>query len=385
MTEEKINILLYASSFLPTIGGIEITTQTLAKNLSKLGHNCTVVTETSSNEPENEPYPVIRQPTWQKRLELAKNASIIHANGASVAWYPYAKLTNTPFVWTHNGYQVSCVDGLGWLDGQSAPLTPMASLKYHWQKKGTIYIIKEAIKLGFRRYVMYNVDRNIAGSQWVAKKQPLPNQVIGLTPYPISDMTTTKNIIKPKKYDFIFVGRLVSEKGVDDLIKAFHLLVLKGYTQKTLAIVGYGSMQPYYEDMVKNLNLSENITFLAPKLGNALNEILAESEVGIIPSVWDEPFGGITLQYLAAGKVAIASKNGGHGECLGKAGLTFENGDYQALFECMLKITENPDLIAEFQQEAIAQLAIYDELKLTQKYVEIYQNVIKNYPTKNKS
>jgi glycosyltransferase involved in cell wall biosynthesis len=370
-----MNILLYASSFLPTIGGIEITTQTLARNFVKLGHNCTVVTETPFNQAETEPYSIIRQPKLQERLKLAKEASIIHANGASVAWYPYAKFTNTSFVWTHNGYQVSCVDGLGWFEGKPAPINPIDSLKLYFQKKGFFYTTKEAIKLGFRRYVMYNVDRNIAGSEWVAKRQPLPNQVVGLTPYPISEMT--QNIIKPKKYDFIFVGRLVSEKGVDNLIKAFHLLVSKGgYQDKTLAIVGYGTMKSYYESMVKELNLSKNITFLEPKLGDALNEILAECEVGIVPSVWEEPFGGITLQYLAAGKVVIVSEDGGHGECAGDAGLKFKNGDTEALFQCMLKLMENPDLITQLKEKAMAQLAKYDEVKLAQKYIEIYENVI---------
>lgn len=372
-----MNILLYASSFLPTIGGIEITTQTLARNFVKLGHNCTVVTETLSNQPENEPYPVIRQPNWQQRLKLAKSASIIHANGASVAWFPYAKFTNTPFVWTHNGYQVSCVDGLGWLDGKPAPITPIDSLKLHFQKKGIIHTAKEAVKLGFRRYVMYNVNRNIAGSEWVGKRQPLPNQVVGLTPYPISAMKPAQNLIKPKKYDFIFVGRLVSEKGVDDLIKAFYLLVSEaGYKQKTLGIVGYGIMKSYYENIVTSLNLTENVTFLEPKLGAELNETLAESEVGVVPSVWEEPFGGIALQYLAAGKVVIVSENGGHGECVGEAGLKFKNGDFQELFQCMLKITENPNLVNKLKENASIQLVKYDEMKLAQKYLEIYENVI---------
>lgn len=379
MNHQQLNILLYASSFLPTIGGIEITTQTLAKNFIRLGHNCTVVTETLSDQPEKEPYPVIRRPKWQKRLKLAQQASIIHANGASVAWFPYAKLTSTPFVWTHNGYQVSCVDGLGWLDGNPAPITPIASLQLHWQKKGITHTLKEAIKLGFRRYVMYNVDRNIAGSEWVAKRQPLPNQVVGLTPYPISAMTSTKKIIKPKKYDFIFVGRLVSEKGIDDLIKAFHLLISKaGYQEKTLAIVGYGAMKSYYQSMVSSLNLDKNVTFLEPQLGDALNQTLAQAEVGVVPSVWEEPFGGITLQYLAAGKIAIVSENGGHGECVGDAGLKFKNGDYQGLFQCMLKVTENPDLVKQLQENAIAQLEKYNETKLAQKYIDIYKEVIDN-------
>jgi glycosyltransferase involved in cell wall biosynthesis len=264
-----MKILIYSSVFFPSLGGIETITATLAENLTFLGHQCTVVTETSSVETQVFAYKVIRQPTWQKRLELARESDIVHSNGASLAMYPHAKLSNKPFIWTHNGYQVSCVDGLGWVDGRPTPMTPLASLAYHFRRKGWLYGIKESLKLAVRRYVANHVDLNIAATHWVAKRQPLKNQVVAYTPYPTNRFKSANNINSDLIYDFIYVGRLVSEKGLPELINAFNLLVsTPDYQNKKLAIVGSGGMTQKLETMIKDLCLQANVSLLGSKFGS---------------------------------------------------------------------------------------------------------------------
>src|SRR5437588_1171398 len=103
-----MKILLYSSVFWPSIGGIETITATLADNIVRLGYECIVVTETSlTGKEEARNYEVVRKPGYKKRLSLARQSSIIHSNGASVAMFPYAKLAGKPFIWTHQGYKVS--------------------------------------------------------------------------------------------------------------------------------------------------------------------------------------------------------------------------------------------------------------------------------------
>ncbi len=367
-----MRVILYSSLFLPSIGGIEIVTDTLATNLVELGHECVVVTETLCEKDPPRNYEVVRKPSFRDRLKITRECSIVHANGASVAMYPFARLTNKPFVWTHNGYQVSCVDGLGWVDGEPAPMTPIASLTYHLKKKGLAHFLKESIKLAVRRYVAEEVDLNIAGSQWVAKRQPLPRQFIGYNPYPLAQMKLARNI-KEKKYNFIYVGRLVSEKGVEDLIRAFHLLVSElPYRNQTLAIVGGGVMKSVLEELVCQLNLTDNVFFLGPKRGMALVETIGQAEIGIVPSVWEEPYGGVTLELLAAGKNIIVSEYGGHAECAGNAGLKFKNGDFHSLYECMVKIITDRDLAKRYRENAWVQVEAFDDLRLTKKYIELY-------------
>jgi glycosyltransferase involved in cell wall biosynthesis len=375
-----MKILLYSSVFFPSLGGIETISATLATNLTKLGHECTVITETPINTDEQNIYKVIRQPTLKERLTLTRKFDIVHSNGASVALYPFAKLSSKPFIWTHNGYQVSCVDGLGWVDGEPTPMTPLASLAYHFRKKGLFSALKESIKLGVRRYVANHVDLNIAATNWVAKRQSLQNQVVAYTPYPLNRFKDAKKINHNCKYDFIYVGRLVSEKGIPDLIQAFKLLITTpGFTDKRLAIVGSGNMQAKLEEMVKELNLELNVSFLGPKYGSELTDIISMAKIGIIPSAYEEPMGGVSLELLAAGKNVIVSEFGGLAECVGNAGLKFKNRDVNALYECMNEIISEKDLAEQQLELADTRLQIFDEVKLTEKYVEIYERVIKKY------
>lgn len=376
-----MKILLYSSVFWPSIGGIETITATLAENLVRLGNECIVVTETPSDKEESWSYQVVRKPTVRERFELVHQCSLVHSNGASIVMFPFARLNNKPFIWTHNGYQVSCVDGLGWVDGEPAPLTPLASLQYHFQRKGLIHFLKEAVKLALRRYVATHVDLNIAATQWVAKRQPLKNQVVAYTPYPLSHFKA-KTSLESSKYDFIYVGRLVSEKGVPDLIRAFHLLVSdSNYRNKTLAIVGDGNMKYAIENMVLELQLANNVFFFDPKQGRDLLQIISQSQIAVVPSVWEEPMGGVALELLAAGKNLIVSAWGGHAECVGNASLKFTNGDYRSLYECMVKILTDSSL-AKQQLESASQIAeAFEETKLTKIYVELYKQVI-DKPTK---
>ncbi len=372
-----MKILLYSSVFWPSLGGVETITATLAENIVRLGSECIVVTETPSETEDARPYTVVRQPTLKERFQLARQCDLIHSNGASIAMYPFARLNNKPFIWTHNGYQVSCVDGLGWVDGEPAPMTPMASLKYHLHKKGLIYFFKESVKLVIRRYVAANVDLNIAATQWVAKRQPLKNQVVAYTPYPLSQFKLVRSVVQ-KNYDFIYVGRLVSEKGVPDLIRAFHLLISNSnYQNKTLAIVGDGTMKPVIENLVSELQLTNNVFFLGAKYGTELVRIIGQSHIAVVPSIWEEPMGGVALELLAAGRNIIVSEFGGHAECVGNAGLKFKNGDYLSLYECMIKLLTDESLAKQQQENAFIQVDSFDEEKLTKRYVEIYKSLIK--------
>ncbi len=375
-----MKIIIYSSVFFPSLGGIETITATLAENLTQLGHFCTVITETATEEILSFGYEVVRQPSWRRRLELVQSCDIVHSNGASMTMYPYAKLSNKPFIWTHNGYQVSCVDGLGWVDGKPTPMTPMASLAYNFRERGWLYGIKESMKLALRRYVANQVDLNVAATNWVAKRQPLKNQVVAYTPYPTNRFKNNSGFISNYEYDFIYVGRLVSEKGLPDLINAFNLLVsTPNLENKKLVVLGSGGMKNQLEKMVDDLNLSRNVSFLGSKFGAELVEIIGKAKIGIVPSAYEEPMGGVSLELMAAGKNIIVSESGGHTECVGDAGLKFKNGDPQSLCKCMIELLTN-DVLAEQQREkALDQLKLFDELELTRKYLHIYVDVIKKH------
>ena len=86
------------------------------------------------------------------------------------------------------------------------------------------------------------------------------------------------------KFDFIFVGRLTEEKGVDLLLQAMKLL-LKDKPQSTCLIIGDGPKRRFLENLVTTLGIESNITFLG-RIGNH-DEVIAHmksSKVFVIPS-----------------------------------------------------------------------------------------------------
>jgi glycosyltransferase involved in cell wall biosynthesis len=232
------------------------------------------------------------------------------------------------------------------------------------------------VKLTVRRLIANHVDLNIACTQWVAKRQPLKNQVVAYTPYSLKQFASASRE-EPTVYDFIYVGRLVSEKGLPDLLKAFHLLVSDHqYQGIALAIVGDGSMKTSLQEMAGELKLNKNVFFLGSKQGTDLVKAIAQARIGIVPSRWEEPMGGVSLELLAAGKNIIVSANGGHAECVGDAGLKFTNGDYHALHNCMLQILTDTSLATQQKENAAAQVNAFDEIELTKKYINIYEQAI---------
>ncbi len=371
-----LKILLYSSVFSPSIGGMEMVAETIALNLVQLGHVCVVMTETPDRKetPRSFPFQVIRSPSLTEKWRWVKWADVVHSKGASLALYFHAKWENKPFVWTHAGYQVSCIDGLGWVEGEKAPISPWASFLFHKKRFGLLKASMGYAKLLLRRWCAEHVDSNVAITNWMNERQPFKNQIIIYNPFPLSRFKEAKRT-SYSTYDFIYVGRLVSEKGVATLLKAFSMLVQDG-THAKLAIVGDGNWRERLEVLANKLDIKEKVIFFGRRTGQDLLAVIEEGKIAVVPSEWEEPMGGVALELLAAGKNIIVSKRGGLAECIGDAGLTFQNGDEEELYSKMKQLLTDSLLQKSQLDKAAAQLAHFDERVLTQKYVELYYSIL---------
>jgi glycosyltransferase involved in cell wall biosynthesis len=78
------------------------------------------------------------------------------------------------------------------------------------------------------------------------------------------------------------------------------------------------------------------------------DEVLAawrHATVGLVPSVWPEPFGLVAVEAMAAGVPVIASRVGGLPEVVtdGVTGLLVEPGDAASLADAIDGLLRNPD------------------------------------------
>jgi glycosyltransferase involved in cell wall biosynthesis len=377
-----MKVLLYSSVFPPSVGGVETIAVTLATKIAQKGHECCVVTETPSDEDDSvHPFAVHRAPSRRERWRLVRECSIVHANGASVAMYPYARLAGKPFMWTHNGYQAICIDGLGWAYGKPAPMTPWRSIAHHMRRGDILFACREGIKLLVRRWISKRVDMNVACTDWVAKRLALPRQVVAYTPYPLGRFRNQR-IATDHENDFIYVGRLVSEKGVDDLISAMALHCGDPqFAGSKLVIVGDGPLRTQLERQAIELGIERNMSFLGAKRGDDLLAAIRTARVGIVPSRWEEAMGGVALELLASGRTLIVSERGGHAECVRGAAMTFPNGNVESLRDCMDRVLCDPapeadDLLVD------EILRRFDEGALAAKYIQLYASLTRSRSSK---
>lgn len=373
-----MHILLYSKAFFPAVGGLETVSLTLAEQITAAGHACTVVTETVLNQapPKAFPFPVARAPRPRERLTLVRAVDLVHSNGASVALFPYAKLARKPFIWTHQGYQMMSVDGLGWADDGPAPMNPMASLLFHTRRRGLRAGAVEAVKLGLRRAIGRFVDKNVAITRWMAARQPLHNQIIIYNPFPLARFRQVANFAGAQ-YDFLFVGRLVSEKGVRTLLRALGEMNRRPRRRPaTLLVVGDGEQREALEQLAGALGLGANVHFAGEKRGDDLVKAIAQGTVAVVPSEWEEPMGGVALELLAAERPIIVSARGGLAECVGDAGWTFPNGDYQALAAQMASLVDDETLRRSKSDVARRVVASFEERMLVRQYLDLYEEIL---------
>ncbi len=122
----------------------------------------------------------------------------------------------------------------------------------------------------------------------------------------------------------LFVGKLVKYKGIETLLKAWHLL------DETipLKVVGQGPL----EILLKS-NLPQGVEYLGSIPRDKVIHLMQNASALIFPSEWHEPFGMVAVEAFATGLPVIGSRIGGIPEIVrdGYSGWNFTPNDAENL------------------------------------------------------
>lgn len=112
-------------------------------------------------------------------------------------------------------------------------------------------------------------------------------------------------------YDFIFVGRLLEHKRVEQLIEGIATLKKEGI-EATCAIVGEGPEQDSLNALSAHLDLEDQITFI-PKIFNheGVFSLVKSATVFVLPSV-REGYGIVVAEAIACGTPVITTNHAGN-------------------------------------------------------------------------
>lgn len=115
----------------------------------------------------------------------------------------------------------------------------------------------------------------------------------------------------------VFVGRLIPEKGVIELIKAIDQSEYDKSKLKLLLVgsVEYGEdIRDEYRELLENAAPEGRVIFIGSVKPTSTARFLARADIAVVPSVWEEPAGLPVLEAMAIGLPLIVSDSGGIGE-----------------------------------------------------------------------
>lgn len=142
-----------------------------------------------------------------------------------------------------------------------------------------------------------------------------------------------KKINKKNKIQFLFIGRIMKEKGIDELLNVFDKIKLK-YNNYQLNILGQ-----FEEDYKKIFFDKKEINYLG--VSTDVKEIMRDMDCIINPS-WHEGMSNVLLEAGAMKKFLIASNISGCKEIVldNITGFTYEVKNEKKLEECIIKYIE---------------------------------------------
>ncbi len=148
----------------------------------------------------------------------------------------------------------------------------------------------------------------------------------------------------PRPIRLITVGRLLRQKGVHVAIEGLAKLVRNpAPVDATLTVVGEGPERSQLEALASSLAVEQRVRFLSAVPHQDVASAMASSDILLVPSLvhsdgWQEAFGRVAIEGLAAGLAVVVSATGGLSETVGSVGWTVPPEDPGALAACIQRI-----------------------------------------------
>ena len=155
-----------------------------------------------------------------------------------------------------------------------------------------------------------------------------------------------KNKVLPEVFYFLYVGRLVKHKNVEELIKVFKSRF--STLNAELRIVGSGEEEGYLRDKYQ----SEKVKFLGKKFTEDLVEEFQKASCFVCPSIF-EPWGLVVNEALSSGVPVIATKEVGAAfDLINGKETGYVAANMTEFGEYMVELFNNPIKLLMFSENA---------------------------------
>ena len=371
-------IAMIGHKFIPSRdGGVEVVVSNLAPHLVKMGYDVTCYNRTNRQQKklrkdgklmrEYQGVHLIWTPTVDRRGLAAMTSSVIatvmvsfrrcdlvhfHTEGPCVlCWLP--RLMGKKVVVTVHG-----LDHMRQKWGRFASAYILQGEKAAARHANSIIVLSEGVRTYFREKY---------GRETVL----IPNGIDPAENRPACEITKQFGLAS-REY-ILFLGRLVPEKGIHYLIKAYKML----RTDKKLVIVGGTSdTNDYVRQLYAMAGDDPSIIFTGFQQGLAMEELYSNAYIYVLPSDLE----GMPLTLLEAMNYGCCCVTSDIGECadvLDGSGFTFPRGNVNALRDTLQDLCDHPENAETKRGEARKMVASkYTWEDITAKTDKLYRELL---------
>ena len=331
-----MKILIFSTVFYPVLGGIENLTLNLSREFVNKGHNVKVITYQKQNKPLAE-IDVYCAPGFIKTIKLFLWCNVYYMPNISLKGiWPLLINPRKRWIISQNDFSLT-------------------------KRKSLLSLLK--------LFLIKFASKNILVSKSVAASLNTASEVI----YNCYDDAVFKvQNTAERTLDFVFVGRLVSQKGCDTLIKACSNL----QQPFKLTIIGDGPEMNNLIVLANKLHLLQSITFTGSLDSADIATILNQHKVLVIPAKRKEGFGIVVLEGLACGCQVIAADAGGLSEAVGQFGRLFEPGNVQQLTLLLQQASQNKNQLSYTAADLAKYLSNYKKHIVAQQYLSVFGEIV---------
>lgn len=174
-----------------------------------------------------------------------------------------------------------------------------------------------------------------------------------------------------------YVGRLVEQKGIMDLLEAVE--GLEG--DWSLTLVGAGPLQAEIETRAAVLQISHRLKVIPGVPSREMPGILNGMDALVLPSRtrpnWKEQFGRALVEAMACRVPVVGSDSGEIPNVIGDAGLLFPEGDVAALRDHLGRLQSSPELRLDLAERGRARvLARFTQARVAEQTYQLYQRLL---------
>jgi glycosyltransferase involved in cell wall biosynthesis len=181
------------------------------------------------------------------------------------------------------------------------------------------------------------------------------------------DVARFRSETPPSEHLVLSPGRLVWEKGHQDVLRAVAALrhgLVEGEAPRVL-VVGAGPEGERLRRAAADLGVADLVEWRESVPYDEMPRVYARASAVVLASLatpqWEEQFGMVLAEALAAGVPVLSAASGAIPEVLDGAGTLFEPGDWPCLAERLAALVAQPprrerhdELLARYSAEAAA-------------------------------